>query len=204
MPFAWQVNHDRKFRFAIYGLSLLTATVAIVYVILGFVSFYKYLSWSNGSFVGGWITSVCIFYAIVAGAAILGLRLNNMPLLVSVFVYNISSLVVRILTIILFEAHNIHIEWTSWVIGASEVIFSLGTFSIITVIIETGGISPAHRSGSRSGASTKRSATVAATNASAGAAAAKSNGPDVEASSPPGKSSNPFETPTESTGILRY
>ena len=213
MPFAWQVRQDRKFRVLLYALSLASVVIAVVFVILGFVSFDTYKSWSNGSFVGGWITSVCIFYAIMGVMAALGLRLNSLPLLTAFLAYNAASLVVRILTVILFSAHKIAIHWTSWVLGAAELLFALTTFSIITVIIETGGISASHRAVNR--ASTKRpttpaaagngtaSAATAAGRSTAAAAAASHAAADLEANSP-SKSSNPFESPNESTEILRY
>ena len=208
MPFDWQVTHDLKFRFLLYGLSLATVVIAIVYMILGFVSFSTYFSWTNGSFVGGWITSVCIFYAIMALTAMLGMRLNNIPLLICFFVYNVASLLVRVLTVILFSVHSLHIDWTSWVLGGSEVLFALASFSIMTVIVETGGISPSHRSATTTKrTTTKRTATAATTSASgAGGGGSKSgvrNGIDVEANAS-AKPSNPFESPTESTEILRY
>lgn len=201
MPFAWQVSQDRNFRYLLYGLSLISLSIASVFIVIGFVKFELYTAWYNGSFVGGWITSVCIFYILMSLTVVFGLRFNHMPLLSAFLVYNVSSLVIRILTVILFSVHNVSIEWTSWVLGASEIIFSLTVFSIMTVIVETGGIAPTHRSNRPS---TKKTApaTVSATTSSNSGAKSKN---DVEANNTgPKPGNNPFESPTESTEILRY
>lgn len=202
MPFAWQVNQDRHFRYLLYALTLTAFTIASVYLVIGFIKFESYQGWYNGSFVGGWITSVSIFYILIALTAVFGLRFNSMPLLSAFVVYNVASLVVRILTVILFSVHSVTIHWTGWVLGASEIIFALITFSIMTVIVETGGISPTHRSDR---VSSKRSvpATVSASTSTKTGARSRT---DVEANNGGSKpaNNNPFESPNESTEILRY
>lgn len=202
MPFAWQVNQDRNFRYLLYALSLTALGIASAYLVIGFIKFESYTGWYNGSFVGGWITSVSIFYILISLCALFGLRFNSMPLLTAFVVYNVASLVVRILTVILFSVHSVTIHWTGWVLGASEIIYALVTFSIMTVIVETGGISPTHRT-SRVSSKISTPATISASTSAKSVARSKT---DVEANNGASKptNNNPFESPNESTEILRY
>ena len=121
MALTCQVTYNHFFRYVFYVLNIIVVVITVAFFIIGFVNFEKYNSISLGSFIGGWVTSISVFYFCIGMIGLIGTRYSIVSLLSIYAGTNTISLVIRILTIIIFSAKKYKVPWYYYAVGVGEL-----------------------------------------------------------------------------------
>ena len=116
------------------GLNLLMLLASVGGFIFGNIKFGEgdVRMWSNGSFVGGWLSSACFVYFLYSFLGVLGGWKGNLNMIYIYFSLTVSSFVLRMINFILFWAHGATLDkWANYVFLVQEVVMISLTILII-------------------------------------------------------------------------
>lgn len=124
-------------RITFIGLNLLMLLASIGGFIFGNVKFNEgdVKMWSNGSFVGGWLSSACFVYVLYSILGMFAGWKGNLTMIYIYFSLTISSFVLRMVNLVLFWAHGASLnKWTNYLFLGQEIVMILLTISLIIIM----------------------------------------------------------------------
>lgn len=112
------------------AINIIGIIVSVAFFVIGLVKFStaeEYRIWNSGSFIGGSVTSVTIFYTLYCASGILALKMMSVHMMTMYMAFTYSSLVVRVCTLVLWQVKQFQVKdvWISRALVAVEIVFGI-------------------------------------------------------------------------------
>lgn len=124
-------------RISFIGLNLIMLCASVGGFVFGNVKFSEgdVRMWSNGSFVGGWLSSACFVYVLYSILGIFAGWKGNLTMIYIYFSLTFSSFVLRLVNFVLFWAHGATLnKWTNYLFLGQELVMILLTIFLIIIM----------------------------------------------------------------------
>ena len=151
MAFEFEINLAHYTKRIFIGANILGIVASIIGFIIALIKFEnpQYQLWNTGSFIGGSVAAVSMFYFIYFSSALIAIQLKNSSLMTIYMIFTYSSLLIRITILILFRLYGMNKEknqgnlhgWESYLFLSLEFVLGVLSHSIRRVMIEESRIS---------------------------------------------------------------
>lgn len=124
-------------RVTFIGLNVLMLCASVGGFIFGNIKFSEgdVRFWSNGSFVGGWLSSACFVYVLYSILGIFSGWKGNLTMIYIYFSLTIASFGLRLVNFLLFWAHGASLQqWTNYLFLGQELVMILLTVILIIIM----------------------------------------------------------------------
>lgn len=140
MAFEFELRWSHQLKRMFVVLNLLGIAASLTGFVIGLIQFNKdkYLTWNTASFIGGSVASVTMFYVIYFSTALIALRWNNVSIITIYMIFTYSSIVIRIVTLILYWLYDVSAksDWLPYVFLSIELILAFMAHTIRRILIE--------------------------------------------------------------------
>ena len=124
-------------RIIFIGLNFIILCASIGGFIFGNVKFSEgdVRMWSNGSFVGGWLSSACFVYFLYSLLGMFAGWKGNLTMIYIYLCLTIASFSLRMVNFILFWAHGYSLnKWTNYLFLSQEIVMTSLTLFLVIIM----------------------------------------------------------------------